>query len=228
MLIPILFLGSVAAGSYAFLPSTWHKLRHKLRREKGVADPTLYLTFDDGPSPEYTPRLLDLLSCYRVKASFFVVTEFAEKNPHLIRRMCQEGHLVGFHSARHRSAYWMTPRQTRRDFANGMAALRELGITPVYFRPPWGVVNWSSLRQIRRHRLRPLFWDVMAQDWKKHITKDEIIRRLQRRTQPGDILCLHDGRGAEGAPDRTIEALQVLLPHWLEQGFRFQTLERYA
>ena len=60
MLIPILFLGSVAAGSYAFLPSTWHKLRHKLRREKGVADPTLYLTFDDGPSPEYTPRLLDL------------------------------------------------------------------------------------------------------------------------------------------------------------------------
>lgn len=106
MLIPILFLGSVAAGSYAFLPSTWHKLRHKLRREKGVADPTLYLTFDDGPSPEYTPRLLDLLACYRVKASFFVVTEFAEKNPHLIRRMCQEGHLVGFHSARHRSAYW--------------------------------------------------------------------------------------------------------------------------
>lgn len=86
----------------------------------------------------------------------------------------------------------------------------------------------SSLRQIRRHRLRPMFWDVMAQDWKKHITKDEIIRRLQRRTQPGDILCLHDGRGAEGAPDRTIEALQVLLPHWLEQGFRFQTLERYA
>ena len=122
----------------------------------------------------------------------------------------------------------MTPRQTRRDFTNGMAALRELGITPVYFRPPWGVVNWSSLRQIRRHRLRPMFWDVMAQDWKKHITKDEIIRRLQRRTQPGDILCLHDGRGAEGAPDRTIEALQVLLPHWLEQGFRFQTLERYA
>ena len=101
MLIPILFLGSVAAGSYAFLPSTWHKLRHKLRREKGVADPTLYLTFDDGPSPEYTPRLLDLLACYRVKASFFVVTEFAEKHPHLIRRMCQEGHLVGFHSARH-------------------------------------------------------------------------------------------------------------------------------
>ena len=96
MLIPILFLGSVAAGSYAFLPSTWHKLRHKLRREKGVADPTLYLTFDDGPSPEYTPRLLDLLACYRVKASFFVVTEFAEKHPHLIRRMCQEGHLVGF------------------------------------------------------------------------------------------------------------------------------------
>ena len=164
MLIPILFLGSVAAGSYAFLPSTWHKLRHKLRREKGVADPTLYLTFDDGPSPEYTPRLLDLLACYRVKASFFVVTEFAEKHPHLIRRMCQEGHLVGFHSARHRSAYWMTPRQTRRDFTNGMAALRKLGITPVYFRPPWGVVNWSSLRQIRRHRLRPMFWDVMAQD----------------------------------------------------------------
>ena len=78
---------------------------------------TLYLTFDDGPHPEYTPILLDLLASYHIPATFFVVTEFARKNPALIQRMQAEGHLIGFHSASHRSAYLMTPKQTRSDFS---------------------------------------------------------------------------------------------------------------
>ena len=228
MLIPFLCLGGAVAGSYALFPSTWYKLRHRLRRERGLAAGTLYLTFDDGPNPEHTARLLDLLARYGVKASFFVVGDFAQAHPELIRRMVQEGHLVGFHSAHHRSAYLMTPRQTRWDFTGGLAALARLGVTPLYFRPPWGVVNWASLRLVRRYRLQPVFWDVMAQDWKANITAEEIVRRLRRRTRPGDILCLHDGRGAPGAPARTIAALEILLPPWLAQGFRFATLECYG
>ena len=185
------------------------------------------LTFDDGPHPEYTPILLDLLASYHIPATFFVVTEFARKNPALIQRMQAEGHLIGFHSASHRSAYLMTPKQTRSDFSDGLEALAQLGISPQYFRPPWGVVNWASLRQIRARHLRLVLWDVMAQDWKRSITPDEIARRLRLRAYPGAVICLHDGRGNAGAPGRTIQALQTLLPQWLEQGFRFQTLDLY-
>ena len=195
MLIPLFLVGGLTVGSYAFLPSTWQKTRHRMGRRNRWREGTLYLTFDDGPHPEYTPILLDLLASYHIPATFFVVTEFARKNPALIQRMQAEGHLIG--------------------------------ISPQYFRPPWGVVNWASLRQIRARHLRLVLWDVMAQDWKRSMTPDEIARRLRLRAYPGAVICLHDGRGNAGAPGRTIQALQTLLPQWLEQGFRFQTLDLY-
>lgn len=226
MLIPLLLLTGAAAGSYALFPSTWRKAVHRLGRGKRKKAGVLYLTFDDGPSPEATPALLDLLTEYHVPATFFVVAEFAKENPQLLRRMVEEGHQIGFHSARHRSAYCMTPRQTRQDFSQGLAELKKLGITPRYFRPPWGVVNWTSLRQIKGNHLRPVLWDVMAQDWRGDITAEEIADRLRRRTWPGAVICLHDGRGAKGAPYRTIQALKDQLPRWLEQGYQFRTIEQ--
>lgn len=228
MLIPLVLLGGAAASSYALLPSLWNQARNRLKQGTRRQLGTLYLTFDDGPSPTYTPVLLDLLARYHIPATFFVVTEFAQKYPQLIQRMQREGHLIGFHSAHHRSAYWMTPGQTRQDFSDGLAGLVKLGITPRYFRPPWGVVNWSSLCQIKRHHLRPVLWDVMAQDWRRNITVEGILQRLRRRTWPGAVICLHDGRGAQGAPGRTIQALEVQLPQWLEQGYHFQTLRCYG
>lgn len=222
MLTGLLLTGGLA-GSYAFLPSMAGKARRRLRRR--ARSDTLYLTFDDGPSRDYTPALLDLLAAYHVPATFFVVGDFARANPDLIGRMQAEGHLVGFHSARHGSAYFMTPAQTKRDFARGLEELAALGVQTHYYRPPWGVVNWSSLAQMKKHRLRPVLWDVMAQDWKKTVTADEIIRRLRRRVRAGDTICLHDGRGAAGAPGRTIEALSVLLPEWAAAGWRFRTVD---
>ena len=144
MLIPLFLVGGLTVGSYAFLPSTWQKTRHRMGRRNRWREGTLYLTFDDGPHPEYTPILLDLLASYHIPATFFVVTEFARKNPALIQRMQAEGHLIGFHSASHRSAYLMTPKpRPGLIFQIGLEALAQLGISPQYFRPPWGVVNWA-------------------------------------------------------------------------------------
>ena len=81
MLIPLFLVGGLAIGSYAFLPSTWQKTRHWMGRRNRWREGTLYLTFDDGPHPEYTPILLDLLASYHIPATFFVVTEFARKIP---------------------------------------------------------------------------------------------------------------------------------------------------
>ena len=189
------------------------------------ADKLIAITFDDGPRRDTTERLLDGLQERGASATFFLIGKQIEGNEDLIRRMQAEGHQVAFHSARHRSAYLMTPRQTRRDFRDGLAALDRLGVCDPLFRPPWGVVNLSSLRQIKARRLRPVLWDVMAQDWRGDITAGEIARRLDRRTFPGAVICLHDGRGAPGAPARTVQALEEQLPKWLAQGFRFQTME---
>lgn len=224
MLSPIFLFTCAAVAGYAFLPSSLGKARRRLSRNRRQEPGVLYLTFDDGPSPDYTPALLDLLASHQVPATFFVVGDHARENPALIQRMQDEGHAIGFHSAHHHSAYLMGPRQTRRDFSDGLTALNDLGVAPRYFRPPWGVVNWSSLAQIRTRRLHPILWDVMAQDWRGDITSGEIIRRLRARVYPGAVICLHDGRGAEGAPGRTIQALDVLLPEWLDQGFTFRPL----
>lgn len=228
MLIPFLLFGGAAAGSYAFLPSAWGKARNKLQHRHPNKSRTLYLTFDDGPNPEYTSLLLDLLARHQIQATFFVVAESATENPSILRRMKDEGHVIGFHSACHHSAYLMTPHQTEQDFSQGIQALTNLGVFSRLFRPPWGVVNWSSLYQIKKYHLKPVLWDVMAQDWRGDITAAEIVRRLRKRIRPGSVICLHDGRGAEGAPLRTIQALSILLPEWLEKGFCFRTLEPYG
>lgn len=227
MLILLLLVVLLAAGSYAYLPTMALKLcrwRRARRRQDGKV---LYLTFDDGPDPQYTPALLDLLAQHDIHATFFVVGDAAQAHPHIIQRMQEEGHLIGLHSASHKSAYLLTPSHTRDDFDRGVKTMAGLGVPLLYFRPPWGVVNLASFRSIRYHRLKLALWDVMAQDWRGDITAQEIIRRLRRRCRNGSVICLHDGRGENGAPGRTIQALALLLPQWLEEGFQFQTLEYY-
>ena len=208
----------------------------KAPKKASTAEPTIkptddtttkkvYLTFDDGPDPGSTPILLDLLAKYQVHATFFVVANSAQKYPELIHRMQAEGHHIGFHSNAHCSAYLMPPTKTKRDFQEGLSALHSAGVSSKLFRPPWGVVNWESLRQIRKNKLQTVLWDIMAQDWQANISAEEIARRLDARTWPGAVICLHDGRGAPGATLRTIQALHIQLPRWREAGFIFLTLE---
>lgn len=214
---------ALVAASYSFLPSQAGKW--KFYTDGGERTKTIYLTFDDGPSTEYTESLLDLLDEYQIKAAFFVVAEAAEQNPDLIRRMQQEGHLIGLHSLRHESAMVQTPCQTRRDLCESIEILKRLGVTPIYYRPPWGHVNLATLRLIRRLRLKKVLWHVMVQDWKEDTSREEIQYKLLKRTGRGDIICLHDGRGSDGAPGRMLAALADTIPVWLEEGWQFKRLD---
>ena len=97
----------------------------------------LFLSFDDGPSPNYTDTLLDLLAAHQIRASFFVVAKSAEKNPRIMKKMRCAGHLIGLHSAAHVSAYLMTPAYAARDFQKSLTILHDLGISTRFYRPPW-------------------------------------------------------------------------------------------
>ena len=99
-------------------------------------------TFDDGPESRFTPKLLDLLKKYNIRATFFVLGSKAEKNPGLIRRMNQEGHLIGLHNYMHLANWFMTPWTIRRELVRSASIIEQItGVRPIYYRPPWGLLN---------------------------------------------------------------------------------------
>lgn len=217
-------LGAIGAASLAYgvVPTITGKVKYMTAPKKG--DKVIYLTFDDGPS-EYTPDLLDLLGEYDVKATFFMVGIFAAEYPDVVARVKNEGHCIGVHSLEHRSALLSTPFYTNRDFNNTMAIMKDLGVEPKYYRPPWGEVNLWSLMNADIHGLKKVIWNVMAEDWRGDTTADIIAEKLLKRTGNGDVVCLHDGRGKNHAPARTIEALRKVIPVWKEEGYEFKLID---
>ncbi len=217
-------LGTAALG-YSILPTCYYKCKKHLHHP--AAGKTLYLTFDDGPDPRYTPQLLDLLEQYQIPASFFVVAQSAQANPALIARMKRSGHVVGLHSLSHKNGLIQPPRSACRDFSRSVAILQQCGIPPRYFRPPWGHWNAMTAAQAYSRGIQPMMWDVMAEDWRGDTTAQEIAHKLRTRTFDGAVICLHDGRGKNNAPARTIAALHQVLPQWLAAGYCFQTVDHY-
>ena len=184
----------------------------------------IFLTFDDGPSPEYTLRLLALLREFKIKATFFVVGEFAKDNPELIRAEIEEGHEVCLHANRHISSWLMTKNTFEKDMNAALETLEAIGVRPRLYRPPWGMTRSFSQPIAFRHGMRLIKWDVMADDWRATTTPAIIARKILNRTTAGSIICLHDGRGRNHAPERTIEALRIALPKLIEKGYTFETL----
>lgn len=219
-----------AALGYGVIPSYAMRWLQSLRRrrvcgEGALGRKVLFLTFDDGPSDSYTPELLELLKKYGIKASFFVVAEFADTHKELIRRMQEEGHLVGIHSVRHQNSLFRGGRFVFRDMTKSVRTLENIGCKVRYYRPPWGHLNLFTIYFAGKLGLKIVFWDVMAEDWEADTTPSEIRSKLLHRVYPGAMICLHDGRGMNGAPGRTIAALREALPVLLERGYTFQRVD---
>ncbi|WP_460286946.1 polysaccharide deacetylase family protein [Clostridium sp. CTA-7] len=212
---------------YGVIPTViyriWNKKLKKLRREKEIEN--IYLTFDDGVDNKYTTEVLKVLKTYQVQATFFVVAEFAKNNPEIIKEIKEDGHIIGLHSLEHKNEIFQTPWNIRKDFSKSMDILKELGIKPKFFRPPWGHFSLAAIKEIKNLNLKIVLWNVIVGDWKANIDATTIADRLLRETERGDIICLHDGRGKNDAPKRTVEALEIVLPIWKSQGITFGTLE---
>lgn len=206
---------------YSLFPSYLLKKHGTPFNKKPGEGKFICLTFDDGPDNKYTNKLLDLLNEYNVKATFFVVAKHAKRNPQIIERMKREGHCIGLHSLNHKNALFHFPIYTHYDFNNSIKIMHYMNTDIKFFRPPWGNFNLSTLFNIKKYRLRPVLWDVMAEDWKGNTTSEIIKEKLIRRVSRQSVICLHDGRGKNEAPKRTIEALSKTLPVWIEKGYKF-------
>ena len=165
------------------------------------------LTFDDGPHPVHTPRVLAALAAHNARATFFLVGRRAERFPDVARAVRDAGHEVGNHSYSHRHAWLLGAAATRAEVAAGSAALeRVLGYRPTLYRPPWGARNPWMNAALRETGLRLVLWTRDGRDWLPWATVEGLVRRVGEGAAPHSIIDLHDDR----------EVLASALPRILE------------
>ncbi len=175
-------------------------------------------------NPQYTPKILDLLKKYDVHATFFILASTANKYPELLQRMKLEGHTVGLHSLEHKNQILQLPLNLFWDFRKSMELFSMQGEKPIYFRPPWGHVTPLGLWLCKRYSLNIVLWTVIIGDWSKNSTVNHLCQKLRTQVRRSAVICLHDGRGADNAPLRTIAALESMIPYWKEEGYTFETI----
>jgi peptidoglycan/xylan/chitin deacetylase (PgdA/CDA1 family) len=193
---------------------------------RGPADRhVVALTFDDGPDAVFTPRVLDILAQFGVRATFFVIGKQAEQHPEIIRAIVAGGHEVGNHTYGHRPLWLLPPRQTREEIDGGARVLTAiLGEPPRYFRPPWGQLNLEAVRHSARTRQQRVLWSLRGEGWLPLAHPATMVRSVARRLHPGAIIDLHDGGGVAQTPVRLVAALPDILKLIHERGYRCLTL----
>jgi peptidoglycan/xylan/chitin deacetylase (PgdA/CDA1 family) len=168
----------------------------------------LALTFDDGPNPAWTPRLLEILARYEVRASFFMVGKYAQCEAALVRKVAAAGHLIGCHSWSHPNLAVTGAGRVRDELTRSRDALAEITGQPIrYFRPPFGGRRPAVLRIVRELGMTAVLWNAMTSDWSEP-SEDAIFQSLcrkidglERRGRAANIV-LHDGSHADPAAHR--------------------------
>jgi peptidoglycan/xylan/chitin deacetylase (PgdA/CDA1 family) len=176
--------------------------------------PGVALTFDDGPHPEGTPMILELLAHHRATATFFVIGEQVRRRPALLARIRADGHQVALHGDRHRLQLRLGRDAVLDDLQRGTVAIEDaLGESPRWHRPPYGVYSPSGLAAARAAGLQPLLWSRWGKDWRRLTTPALIARRAMRGLLPGDVILLHDADfySSRGSYLRTAAAVEIIL-----------------
>jgi peptidoglycan/xylan/chitin deacetylase (PgdA/CDA1 family) len=188
----------------------------------GVAEGSVALTIDDGPHPQWTPRMLDLLAAQRVKATFFLIGENVARHPALARRIAEAGHGIGNHSMTHPQPFAALPGwQLGAQIDRAQRAIEDaVGLSPKVFRAPSGGWSPAVMRAVAERDLVQVDWTVNPSDWKKPGAAR--IHRSLSRAKSSHVLLCHDGGGDRS---QTVTALASTLPLLRERGLRFVTLE---
>lgn len=180
--------------------------------------PSIYLSFDDGPHPEHTPALLDLLKQHGARATFFVIGKRAQEHPEIMQRILAEGHAIGNHSMTHPRLPRLSSRAQIEEIRQADSVLARFnGKVRQLFRPPNGRATFTTIAHSLWHRQPIVLWSIDSLDYK--LAPDDVVTRFARtKVGPGDIVLFHDDGSTAG------NALQRLLPQWRACGLRFDPL----
>ncbi len=185
------------------------------------------LTFDDGPHPETTPRVLDLLREAGVKATFFVLGAKVERHPDIVRAIVLAGHTLGVHGYDHGRLYALLPPDAvARDIARTAAAIeRAAGVRPRWFRPPVGHVSPRTAAGAKRAGLPIVAWSARGLDGLRGADCDRVALRIERSLRPGAIVLLHDAAERDDFVPASLAALPRVLESITKRGLRVLPLE---
>jgi peptidoglycan/xylan/chitin deacetylase (PgdA/CDA1 family) len=181
------------------------------------------LTFDDGPHPDGTPAVLDVLDAAGAHATFFLAGEQVERFPAVARELTARGHLVAVHCHRHRVQLRVREAALREDLRRALAAIGEAtGATPWLHRPPLGIYSAAGLGVAREAGLTPLLWSRWGKDWRRWTTPERIAGRAAEGIARGDVVLLHDADhySARDSWRRTVAALPRVLEQIERAGLR--------
>lgn len=237
---PTVVSGIAGMTAYAAVNSRAQLFGHALTTTNSPRK--LALTFDDGPNPSITPKLLDLLDNYKAKATFFVVGRFARECPELLKEIHARGHNIGNHTESHPNLFFCGRGETSTELLRCSetieSALFEL---PRFFRPPFGYRSpWLS-EIVHGQNMQMVTWSLLPGDWRgkpvewltgrmQRIADNARLnpaeKAINRRKPEGEILCLHDGNYVHQNGDRsvTLAALKYWLPRWHDLGLEFVTM----
>jgi peptidoglycan-N-acetylglucosamine deacetylase len=195
------------------MPDAWVMTRGARRRR------TLHLTFDDGPHPQHTPELLDVLAAHRARATFFVIGRNAERHPELMRRIVADGHTLGNHSWSHPQFEKLGLREQIEEIERTDRLLAQFdGRDDHDFRPPRGVLPRPMVLHCIRKRRRIAYWSYDTLDYGRPPVAELVASAQRHAARAGDILLMHDDYGLAA------DLLRTLLPAWTRQGFVFEPL----
>lgn len=177
----------------------------------------IYLTFDDGPVPEVTPWVLDVLKDYDAKATFFCIGENIKKHPEILHSIRAEGHRIGNHTYHHLNG-WKTDRE---EYISNFEDFEKETPTDL-FRPPYGRISRSQAKHIlQTHQI--IMWTALTKDYQNHISPQRCYERAIKGTKSGAIVLFHDSIKAE---KKLRYALPKFIEHFSKKGYQFETIPR--
>lgn len=180
------------------------------------SEKSVYLTFDDGPIPEVTPWVLDLLKLHAIKATFFCVGENVVKHPDVFKRILEEGHRVGNHTFHH-----VRGRSLNTDeYLNDIRKAKEL-IDSKLFRPPYGSLTIQQYNKLK-NTYKIVFWDVLTEDYNKNLSPKDCMENVKSYTRNGSVIVFHDSLKAA---DRLLKFLPAAIQYLKDEGYSFKLIE---
>lgn len=175
----------------------------------------IYLTFDDGPTPEVTTKVLDLLRHYQARGTFFCLGKNVELHPDIFQAILKDGHQVGNHSWGHAKGWKMK----KTDYLKDIQRCAEVFASPL-FRPPYGKINPFAVKTLTKH-YQIVMWSVLSCDYEPRLSPEQCAQAVIKLAKPGSIVVFHDSRKAE---KNCLGALTRVLQHFSKQGFSFKAI----
>jgi peptidoglycan-N-acetylglucosamine deacetylase len=232
MLALIIFFGLatlLAATIYSDLFS-WVGRQGCVTRGPGRDVSSVAFTFDDGPDPNWTPQVLQVLKESGAQATFFLIGEKAKGHPELVRQIAADGHEIGNHTLTHSFFWWRSTLGYQHEILETNRILKSItGRSPSLFRPPRGLLGKNHKRFLAQAKLDPIFWSVNPKDWAV-FRKRSLAERILKSIHRGAIILMHDSGNLVGTRGGnrlgTIEALYEVLPLLKKQGWKFVTVSK--